>query len=430
MTRIVTIEKLITGGDGLAKIDGKSVFVPGVIPGETAEIEITGVHKDYDTARLVRVAEPSPFRIENSCPYYGRCGGCNMRHIAPAYQQELRTRILGDLFKRENIEIPSLEIISGSTDSYRCRFQLHDGGLKSRSGSEIVPIADCPVATEEIRSWMRQTPCEHRPRGRVHLFGDRRVETEAGVQQRFPNVLLARETAQPETKRIIGKTGRPVKDTVKKRFSGTVYAPENVCTVALQPHETADRSENQEKTREAKRISFDVRGFFQSNLEVLEKTVFEICRFAGTGRMLDLYSGAGTFSVFLAETASAVTLVEHNRDALAFAERNLTGVPHTSYGISGSKWITAYAEPDIRANGPYDCAVVDPPRSGMEKDVRNFLGRSAVPRVCSVSCDPATQARDCSALIRAGYELKKLYLLDFYPQTSHIESLALLEKNV
>ena len=135
-----------------------------------------------------------------------------------------------------------------------------------------------------------------------------------------------------------------------------------------------------------------------------------------------MYAGCGTFSVFLSDIFEKTTLVEHNRDALVFAEQNLSGKNHESIGLSGAKWATA------NRNAYFDAAVIDPPRSGMEKEVLEYLCRSGIPQIRSVSCDPATQARDTAALVQSGYVLKRLYLLDFYPNTSHIESLAVLEK--
>ena len=168
-----------------------------------------------------------------------------------------------------------------------------------------------------------------------------------------------------------------------------------------------------------KKIEFDVRGFFQSNLEMLEKTADVLCeRFSGKSA-LDMYAGAGTFSVFLADIFENLTLVEHNRDAAVFAAKNLAGKNARIYGISGAEWAAKNAA--LR----FDAAVIDPPRSGMEKETLLYFCRASLPDLRCLSCDPSTHARDAAALIKAGYRLKKLFLLDFYPNTSHIESLGL-----
>ncbi len=204
------------------------------------------------------------------------------------------------------------------------------------------------------------------------------------------------------------KKNKKIKLKENHYFSGTVASPENTMTVELGGH----------------KLSFDVRGFFQSNLFVFEK----VCRLItsllpGGKNILDMYSGCGSISAFLTEKYENVVLVEHNRDAIVFAEQNLTGTKHVSYGLSGAAWVKTCAA----TLPPFDAVTIDPPRSGMEKEVCQWLCASKIPLILSLSCDPATHARDCAHLIKAGYNLKQMYLLDFYPNTSHIESLCVLE---
>ena len=118
--------------------------------------------------------------------------------------------------------------------------------------------------------------------------------------------------------------------------------------------------------------------------------------------------------------------MEHNRDAISLAEINLHGKNHESYGVSGEKWVNEYSD---KIKTEFDGVVIDPPRSGMEKSVLKWLCSSNIPSIRSVSCDPITHARDIKELVKNGYNLKEIYLLDYYPQTSHIESLAVLEKD-
>ena len=135
-----------------------------------------------------------------------------------------------------------------------------------------------------------------------------------------------------------------------------------------------------------------------------------------------MYAGCGSISSFLGQKYEHVTLVEHNRDALVFAEQNMAGTPHLSYGLSGANWVKNCAA----ACPAFDAAVVDPPRSGMEKEVLDYFCKSKIPFIVYLSCNPSTQSRDCSKLIQSGYKIQSCYLLDFYPNTSHIESLVIL----
>ena len=161
------------------------------------------------------------------------------------------------------------------------------------------------------------------------------------------------------------------------------------------------------------------------NLFVFEKVLDILTQALPHGEnVLDMYAGCGAISCFLGQNFNNVTLVEHNRDALVFAEQNMAGIAHTSYGLSGANWVKTCAQ----GCTPFDAAVVDPPRSGMEKEVLDYFCSSKIPFIAYLSCNPSTQSRDCAKLIKAGYKIQSCYLLDFYPNTSHIESLVTLRQ--
>lgn len=396
------------GGNCIGKINGKTVFIPLAVPGEELEIEITQSRRDYDTARIIKVIKPSPHRKLPECPLYSRCGGCNLMHIDEEYQTELRKGLLKETFERNGIPADEIKVISGPALGYRARFQLHDGGLKERLSNHIIPINRCPLAVNEINDYLKNTSMQDRPRGRSHLFGSEIAEPK----------FIARETEEiqhdnrsyrelsPKEKKLRGK------HYIKHKFAGISQNPSDRITVTLS----------------GKKISFDVQGFFQSNMYVLEKAVPEITRGLSGKKVLDMYSGAGTFSVFLADCFEKVTMVEHNRGAMVFAEENMAGKNHESYAISGAQWVKENAASIIKREGNFDAAVIDPPRSGMEKEVCEWLSKSGIPDIRAISCDAATQARDLKILTDNGYSITDIYLLDFYPQTAHIESLVCLKK--
>lgn len=410
-TYTIQAEKMVFGGDCIGKVEGKTVFVPYAIPGETLEVEITKDLRDYSVAKIVSVKEPSAHRVLPFCPSYGVCGGCNMQHIQQDYQTELRVNILKDAFEREGVKIPEIQVIKGNPKNYRSRFQFHDGGLMERQSNNIIKIDACPCATPEINKYLAEIPYEERPEGRVHVFGSDKI---VSIPEDYDRIIIAQEEIQQKkkAKKVMERTpnGRKLKKQkkIKPRFEGTSVNPQNLCTVQIN----------------GKNITFDVQGFFQSNMEVLEKTIPEALAGLSGKNVLDMYAGAGTFSVFLADLFENVCLVEHNRDALVYAEQNLMGTKHESYGLSGETWIKYHAESYMQRNGSFDAVVIDPPRTGMEKAVCQWLCSSDIPQIRSISCDIATHARDAKFLTRAGYNLEKLFLLDFYPQTCHIESLA------
>lgn len=398
----IIAEKIVFGGNSLAKIDGKNVFVPFAIPGETLEVQITKNYKDYDVAEITSIINPSKHRVEPPCKYYKKCGGCNMLHIDYDFQKKLRTQILSDLFLQQGIDVQNqIEIISGQNCNYRCRFQLNNGGLSERSSNNIIPIEQCFCAEKKINEYLQNTPFDKRPEGRIPLFGSEFSEK---------NVLIYQEKQSFQEKNTSYiKNGRKQKIKKNVHFAGTVYSPENSITVMLN----------------GKNISFDVRGFFQSNLFVFEKVLTLIVQnLEGGKNILDMYAGCGSISAFLSDLYENVVLVEHNRDALVYAEQNLIGKKHTSFGMSGASWIKNC----VSTCQPFDACVIDPPRSGMESEVCDYLCNSNIKKIISLSCDPSTHARDCKKLIEAGYKIKKIYLLDFYPNTSHIESLVVFQK--
>lgn len=422
MTYKVKAEKMVAGGDCLAHINGKNVFIPYAIPGEEYEVEITKSFRDYDQAAIVNILKTSPHRVEPFCPLYKKCGGCNLQHIDSEFQKELRKEILKDCFEREGLKNPEIEVISGNDKGYRCRIQLTDGGFNEKESNNIVNLSNCPILTKELNDYLSSTEQKNRPSGRVHLFGDERVLTDSVLikskssDSNFSKVIIAEETVRASRDiKLTGKASQNRKKNLKLQkntyFAGTTLNQNNKCRVNLN----------------GKTVEFDVQGFFQSNLEVLEKTINAVCSNMGGKNVLDMYSGCGTFSVFLADIFEKVFLVEHNRDAIVFAETNLAGTTHESYGQSGEKWVSENAENIMKNNGSFDAVVIDPPRSGMEKSVCQWLCKNKTGQIRSVSCNPSTHARDAKFLVRSGYNLSKLYLLDFYPHTAHIESLANFE---
>ncbi len=401
----IITEKTVFGGNSIGKINGKTVFVPFSMPGEELEINIIESKRDYDTAEIVKILKPSGFRTEPLCSYYHKCGGCNMMHIQPDYQRELKKNMLCDIFAQQKINLEGkIKVVSGPDFNYRSRFQLNDGGLSERASNNIIRVKNCLCAETPVNEYLEQISETSVEKGRIHLFGSCFLE-DATLNE---SKIYVSGSKTVEKNRLLGNKSKQFKRKENHYFAGTVEQSEYVATVCLG----------------GKKISFDVRGFFQSNLFVFEKTVNLIMSTLPQGKLaLDMYSGCGSISVFLADKFEKTVLVEHNRDAVVFAEKNLAGKNHQSFGLSGAAWVKNCSD----SCGRFDACVVDPPRSGMEKEVCDYLCRSKIPYLRSLSCDPATHARDVAALVHAGYVLKDFYLLDFYPHTSHIESLAVLD---
>ncbi len=411
--QILKAEKMIFGGNCVSKIEngdnkGKTVLIYGALPQEIVEVEFTNSTKDYEIAKVVNVIEKSPFRIEPKCEYFGICGGCNLQYATDEYQRELRKDILQDIFsvlEKENLQInlPQIKVVSDDSWGYRNRFQFHKGGLMESKSNNSVKIKDCKVASAEINYFLSDEDSIKNSvfvnASRYYVFG-------------YDDCLKGAVLEEKNKNNIVGKTKKKVKTGGKRKiYEGTFLTPESLMNLKILD----------------KQITFDVRGFFQSNVKMLEKTIELVKKDFGGEFLLDMYAGVGTFSAFLLDNFSKSILVEHNRDAISLAEINLQGKLHESYGVTGEKWVKEYAS---SLKFKFDGVIIDPPRSGMEKSVLNWLCNSKIPSIRSLSCDPVTHIRDVKELVKSGYELKDLYLLDYYPQTCHIESLAILEKEI
>ena len=368
---------MVFGGDCIAKIGGKTVFIEGgILPGEKAEVETVASKKDYDRAIVKKIAVPAAGRRTPFCDFYGECGGCNFQYADYALQLELKKRIVEELLARSLgafFRLPDIKVVSGPEKEYRSRFQLHNGGLKKRNADSVVFIDDCPCAVPVLRDFLR-----------------------------YKNTLKKSAVFPVPTERV---SVCAAEDAVV-----TGHDAHTVCSVRIA----------------GKRIFFDVNGFFQSNLFVLEKALPLITEGLCGKRLLDMYGGTGVLSLFAAERFEEVTIVEADEKPLALAKRNykengIAKVPLTR-AMHGRDWAKSYAHDALR----FDAVIIDPPRTGIENGVIDYLYAAKPPLIRSLSCDPATHARDLKKLVCSGYTISDFYLLDFYPQTSHIETLARL----
>ncbi|HLU69401.1 MAG TPA: class I SAM-dependent RNA methyltransferase [Fibrobacteria bacterium] len=373
------IDKLVPGGDGLARHEGRVVFVPGVLPGEDVTVEIVEAKKDFARARLREVVTTSPDRVAPPCALAGVCGGCDWLHIDPAAQARLKVELVRDSLRRmAGFDLPDLEIETGTPLGYRNRIQAHvnragQTGFLGRGGREFVRVAHCPVAHPALAPVFAETARPHGP-DRFLAYG----HTDAGGQAR-----MARADEALDAEIVV---------------------------------RVLDRD-----------IAFPVRGFFQSNLEMTRKLIpYVLDGLEGGARTVafDLYSGVGLFGAFLKDRFERVVCIEFNRHALAYARRNV-GESGLFFQEALEKVVTTPGGNPLDKVAPR-AAVVDPPREGLDKTVRAWLVARPIPQLVYVSCNPVTLARDLKELLAGPYELEDMRVFDFYPQTSHIEAVAKL----
>ena len=385
------IEKIAAGGAGFARIGGKSAFIEGCAVSETVVCRVTAEHRSWVEAQLLEIVEPSPERVLPACAFAGKCGGCNLQHLSYAAQAAAKTAILEETFARIGGFCPPPPVGASCEQwGYRNRMQFHvimerkkgalDAvwGLKARKKDEIVPVCDCLIADAGIRSLLRSE--------------DRKAQAQLDWARLLP----------------------PNKD----RF--TIYARGGL----LLSEGGISRGKTQVLDRP---LALDAGVFFQSNGAMLERLILDLREIVNgmadhvdrTLPMADIYCGVGTFAAFLGELFPHIDLIEENKTALAIARENLTGHKSTAFFAQrGEVWAK---------NGftrRYGFVIADPPRQGLEPALVHRLAAECPPMLAYVSCDPATLARDSKILLAGGYELAQLRWYDFYPQTAHIESLA------
>ena len=366
------VEKLVAGGAGLAFLEGKAVFVPLALPGERVSARLVSGKRDYAQAELLEVLEPSRHRVAPPCPVYGLCGGCNLQHLAYSRQVEEKALIVAEAFARvAKVDPGTVSVAPSLPFAYRNRLQLHFNearrlGLVRRSSSEIVEIPGCMVALRPIQEW---------------------IEARAGTTRAYEELAFG--------------------GAARERFIVFGYGEEVWVEgeKGLAQVEVAGRP-----------VQFHIKGFFQSNLYLLDRFVPEAVAGLSGEAAADLYCGVGLFGSFLSSSFSRVTCVEQNPFALELAKANVPGEGHEFHALSVEDWVRSGS-----AERKFDLVLMDPPRTGLGPAVREWLIRTKPGTIVYVSCDPVTLARDSGELVRAGYELQWVKAFDFYPQTSHVE---------
>ena len=379
----LTIEKLVYGGDGLARLEGKIVFLPYVLPGEVVRAAVERVKNDMFRGRVLEVLSPSPERVSAPCPYFQRCGGCHYQHAGYDFQVEQKRAILREVLQRlGKIQFDGeIETITGEPWQYRNRTQLHiqngEIGYFEHGSHALCAIDHCPISSPALN------------------------QAIAKLSGRFPQLSATVElfTNEVETQvNIVDRVPRPVLDAC----------------------ESIGRSGPIEY--EGFRVSRN--SFFQVNRFLIDRLVNCAIGDSAGAWALDLYAGVGLFAVRLAERFQKVTAVESNRSAMQDLEANLRqrALPIAAENQTSEEYLAALAQkPDL--------VLADPPRAGLGKQVVRELARIAAPDLTIVSCDPATLARDLHGLLAAGYRIGKITLVDLFPQTFHLETVVHLKRD-
>jgi len=389
------IEDVAFGGDGVGRVSDLVLFVPFTVDGDEAEVEITEVRRRYSRGRLVRIVAPSRRRIPPVCPYYTRCGGCRMQHIAYDHQLELKRRQVEEIFKRiAGVSHPPVAPPIPSPRPFgwrgKAEFHLagdrggpHRTGLMALASHELIEVERCGIIEESINEKYRE----------------------------FRKALCAGEIRDPGERQVIwsDEPGEPPTEI----FTGLGRPPDVMRIVR------------------GLRLTVPWRGFFQANVALVGELVEQVvgmCGLTGRETVIDAYGGAGLFSLFLGPRAGRLFGIEGDREAVRCAGINLIreGLPQAEF-LHGDVADILRREFAARRRMA-DVIVLDPPRDGCGEGVLEGMAALHPERIVYISCNPATQARDVRLLAGRGYGLRLLRPLDMFPQTGHIEVVALLTK--
>ncbi|SCG71417.1 23S rRNA m(5)U-1939 methyltransferase [Micromonospora coxensis] len=391
----LTVGAVAPGGHCVARVDGQVVFVRHALPGERVRAEVTELHKGFARADAVEILQASPDRVEPPCPYAkpGRCGGCDLQHVAPAAQLAWKTDVVREQLVRlgrlTDAEVDALgmsvEALPGGPLGWRSRVRYavdaagRAGLLKHRS-HEVVPIDRCLIAHPAIQE----------------------LPVLTGSGARWPDA---------EAVETVASTGGDVSvATVTDGVATPVSGPQSVREVAA-----------------GRDWELPAAGFWQVHpaaADTLVTAVLDLLDPRAGESAWDLYGGAGLFAAALAGRVgpdARVTLVESSAQGVAAARENLADLPRVE--VVAARVETALAR--RRITGPVDLVVLDPPRSGAGAAVVRDVVAAGPRAVAYVACDPAAFARDVRTFAAAGWRLTALRGYDLFPMTQHVELVGL-----
>ena len=393
----------------MARDEGKVWLVSYALPGEVVEAEPRGRQGGVAVAATTRVLEPSPHRVAAPCPYFGACGGCQLQHATYTHQLDLKRQVVAEAWARAGLRLPPDAAVLGMEDPWRYRIRGEFEAVAEASGwrfgfhrmrsHAVLPVDSCAIHDVRIE---RAVPAFARAANELRLTG-------------LQNLLL---TVEPAGRGLLWRLR-----VLSKGWPHDEYA-----------HRVAELLPDAALLDDAMSLdfwdmTFRVRSdtFVQTNYRqmlVLYRTALDMLQPMPGEKVLDLYAGIGTLSVAAARGCGSVTAVEENPRAVQLGRLN------ARINSARVEYLPGKVEEVLRGVrlGQHDAVILDPPRAGCEPAAIAELVRLGAGRVVYVSCEPSTHARDIAALVRGGYRVRRAAIVDMFPQTYHIESVALLER--
>jgi 23S rRNA (uracil1939-C5)-methyltransferase len=427
----VRIDAFTHDGRGIARVEGKPVFIEGALPGEDVSFVYTDIRRDYAEGKIEVLHEAAPGRVEPRCPSFGVCGGCSFQHVADEAQIEAKQKMLVEQFQRiaKLDDVALFPPLTGPSWGYRHKARLgvkhvpKKGrvlvGFRERSSPFITDLEFCPVLHPKV--------------------GERLLDLSAligglTIKDRLPQIEVA--VGDDHAALVFRMLADPNADDLQTlrafgaRFGFDIYlqrrGPDSV--MPLYPEHPPMLA--YALPEQGIEFRFKATDFTQVNIEINRKMVsrvLEILSPEPSDTVLDLFCGIGNFTLPLATRAGHVVGVEGGAEAVERARENAAanGLGNVEFHVAD---LTQPLEGQPWAYRHYDKILLDPSRAGAE-EVLAGVPRWGATRIVYVSCNPSTLARDAGILVnRHGYKLVRAGVMDMFPQTAHVESIALFEK--
>jgi len=453
----LTIDDLAYGGEGVGRADGYVVFVPGGLPGDRLQVRLVQARSRFGRGAIEAVIEPSPQRVEAPCPYFGRCGGCRLQHVAYPAQLAYKTKQVADALERLGglRDVPLRPIIGAEEIfGYRNKMEFTVARPRRGAGTEadsargglvvglheterydaVLDIDRCLLQSDRMNALLAEARAFFVDRGLTVYEQD----TGEGLL-RFLMLREGRHTGELMTNVVTSAPAvselAPLVARLQAREAGTTSVILNVnpkkasVAVGVEEHLLGGRDHIRERVGG---LTFRVsaNSFFQTNTRQAERLfdlVVESTGLTGTETVIDLYSGTGAISLLLARRARWVYGVE-----LAQAAVDDAGANAAANGITNCTFLAGevrFVLPSLIAKGvTAEVVVADPPRAGFHPKALHALITLGACRIVYVSCNPTTLARDLGELSRGGYRVEWVQPVDMFPHTPHIEAVARLER--
>ncbi|WP_319550055.1 class I SAM-dependent RNA methyltransferase [Desulfogranum marinum] len=431
MKQTLHIEKIIHGGSGLGRLEGGLVvMVPFVLPGEKVEIKEKKRSKKFIQAELLEITQASPRRISPPCPYYTQCGGCNLQHIEYPEQLALKRTLLAETLARNKIPLTTAAINdtlpSPQPFAYRYRIRLHlDNkqrlGFHRVGSNQIIPISRCLLATDAINR-------------SLHIFKTNYLDQKLAASWKSVEFIESPATGKItivlHPRRHHSSNAPPL--DLSDAADYTVSKNKQHFHAAHPPLNSPQLQQQFSLADFDYTLSWDSYCFFQTNVEQNVQLVAWVWDKLNTKKpttLLDLFCGIGNFSVPLLLQGWQITGVEHNQRSIAWAKKNSVHPASTAAITYQCENVTRSLSQFKQKKLGFDVVLLDPPRQGLDREAVTDLTAMAPKKIVYISCDPATMARDLAHMCSSGYSVAEVTPVDMFPQTHHIESVIVLEKN-